>query len=174
MRNQPRVIRTQESRNSWRQYPSGFYLRPRADPVPQLSIPKFLPERTGLQGVLTHRLARGTSNSKRATPANTRDIQMTRGKGKNISNRNQGYLFLSEPSFLTTASPGYPNTSEKQGSDLKSHLMMMIEDFKKDINNSLYNWEQNTHGRSYRDKIWSCDERMDHLVIAISRDPSHN
>jgi hypothetical protein len=28
--------------------------------------------------------------------------------------------------------------------------------------------------RSYRDKIWSCDERMDHLVIAISRDPSHN
>jgi hypothetical protein len=27
---------------------------------------------------------------------------------------------------------------------------------------------------SYRDKIWSCDERMDHLVIAISRDPSHN
>jgi hypothetical protein len=23
-------------------------------------------------------------------------------------------------------------------------------------------------------KIWSCDERMDHLVIAICRDPSHN
>ena len=35
-------------------------------------------------------------------------------------------------------------------------------------------WEQNTHRRSYRDKIWSCDERMDHLVIAICRDPSHN
>jgi hypothetical protein len=34
--------------------------------------------------------------------------------------------------------------------------------------------EQNTHGGSYRDKIWSCDERMDHLVIAICRDPSHN
>ena len=31
-----------------------------------------------------------------------------------------------------------------------------------------------THGRSCRDKIWSCDERMDHLVIAISRDPSHD
>jgi hypothetical protein len=29
-------------------------------------------------------------------------------------------------------------------------------------------------GRSYRAKIWSCDERMVHLVIAISRDPSHN
>jgi hypothetical protein len=34
-------------------------------------------------------------------------------------------------------SPGYPNTPEKQDSDLKSHLMMMIDDFKKDINNSL-------------------------------------
>ena len=33
---------------------------------------------------------------------------------------------------------------------------------------------QNTHRRSYRDKIWSCEERMDHLVIAICRDPSHN
>jgi hypothetical protein len=31
----------------------------------------------------------------------------------------------------------YPNTTRKQDSDLKSHLMVMIEDFKKDINNSL-------------------------------------
>jgi hypothetical protein len=35
-------------------------------------------------------------------------------------------------------------------------------------------WEQNTHGRSYRDKVWSWDKRMDHLETAISRDPSHN
>jgi hypothetical protein len=34
--------------------------------------------------------------------------------------------------------------------------------------------EQNTHGRSYRDKVWSCDKRMDHLETAISRDPPHN
>ena len=27
---------------------------------------------------------------------------------------------------------------------------------------------------SYRNKIWSCDEMMDYLVIAICRDPSHN
>jgi translation initiation factor 2B subunit (eIF-2B alpha/beta/delta family) len=32
---------------------------------------------------------------------------------------------------------GYPNTSEKQDTDLKSHLMIMIEDFNEDINNSL-------------------------------------
>ena len=62
---------------------------------------------------------------------------MAKGKGKNISNRNQGYLASSEPSSPTIASPGYTITLEKQDSDLKSLLMMMIEDFKKDINNSL-------------------------------------
>jgi hypothetical protein len=34
-------------------------------------------------------------------------------------------------------SPGKTNIPEKQDSDLKSHLMMMIEDFKKDINNCI-------------------------------------
>ena len=76
-------------------------------------------------------------------PTNTRDNQMERGKGKNISNRNQGYVALSEPSSPTTASPGYTNTLEKQDSDLKSHLMMMINDFKKDMNNSLKEIQKN-------------------------------
>jgi hypothetical protein len=62
---------------------------------------------------------------------------MVRGKHKNIGNRNQYYLATSEHSSPTTASPGYPNTHEKQDSELNSHLMEMIEDFKKDINNSL-------------------------------------
>ena len=35
-------------------------------------------------------------------------------------------------------------TPEKQDSDLKSLLMMMIEDFKKDINNSLKELQENT------------------------------
>jgi hypothetical protein len=69
---------------------------------------------------------------------------MVRVKGKNISNRNQGYMASSEPSSSTTVSPGYHNTPEKQDSDLKSHLMMMIEDIKKDITNSLKEIEQNT------------------------------
>ena len=58
-------------------------------------------------------------------------------KHKNISNRNQGYLASSEPNSPTIASPGYTITLEKQDSDLKSLLMMMIEDIKKDITNSL-------------------------------------
>ena len=68
---------------------------------------------------------------------------MVISKGKNISNRNQGYLVSSEASSPTTGSPRYPNTPGKQDSDLKSHLMMMIEDFK-DINYSLKEIQENT------------------------------
>jgi hypothetical protein len=59
------------------------------------------------------------------------------GKHKKISIRNQGYLASSEPNSPTIASPGYTITLEKQDSDLKSVIVMVIEDFKKDINNSL-------------------------------------
>jgi hypothetical protein len=77
-------------------------------------------------------------------PAKTKENQMARGKGKNISNRNQGYLASSEPSPPIRVGTGNPKTSENQDSVLESHLMMMIEDFKKDINNSLKEIQQNT------------------------------
>jgi hypothetical protein len=51
-------------------------------------------------------------------------------------------LASSQPNSPTLASPGYTITLEKQDSDLKSPLMM-IEDFKKDISNSL--------GKKYRE-----------------------
>jgi hypothetical protein len=60
---------------------------------------------------------------------------MAEGKHKNLTKRNQDHSASSEPSTHTTASPGYPNTPEKQNSDLKSYLMMLVEHFKKDINN---------------------------------------
>jgi hypothetical protein len=69
---------------------------------------------------------------------------MGRYKYKKMSNRNQGYVALSEPTSPTTASFGYPNTRENQGSYLKLHLMMMIEDFKNNINNSLKEIQENT------------------------------
>ena len=69
---------------------------------------------------------------------------MAGGKYKNISNRNQGYLTSSEPSSPSIASPGYTITLEKQDLDLKSLLMMVIEDFKKDIKNSLKEIQENT------------------------------
>jgi hypothetical protein len=46
-------------------------------------------------------------------------------------------LAPSEPSSSTTASPGYTNTPENQGNNLKSHLIKMIEAFKKDIKSSI-------------------------------------
>ena len=81
--------------------------------------------------------------SETARPANTRDNKMMKGKGKNINNRNQGYLVSSEPNSPSTRSTGYPNTSKKkknQDSDLKSHFMMMLED----INNTLKEIQENT------------------------------
>jgi hypothetical protein len=74
----------------------------------------------------------------------TRDNQMVRGKCKNICNKKQGYLSSSEPSSPTIESPGYPITTKKQDSDIKSLFVMMIEGFKKDINNSLKEIQENT------------------------------
>jgi hypothetical protein len=62
---------------------------------------------------------------------------MGKGKCKNLSKRNQDHWASSEPSTPTIASPGYPNTPEKQDLDLKSYLRMLVEDFKKGIDNSL-------------------------------------
>jgi septal ring factor EnvC (AmiA/AmiB activator) len=58
---------------------------------------------------------------------------MAGGKHKNRSNRNQGYLASSEPNSPIIASPGYTITPEKQDMYLKSLLMMMMEDFKEEI-----------------------------------------
>ena len=104
----PRVIQTQEPRNSRGQDPSSFCLHLGADPVPQLNIPKFLPESTGLPGVLIHRHQEGQATSEAARPVNTTGNQITRGKVKDISKRNQGYVASSEPRCPTVASPGCP------------------------------------------------------------------
>ena len=83
-------------------------------------------------------------------PFNTRGNQMAKGRGKNLTYSNQWYLASSESSYPTTASPWYPQQLEKQVLDLKSHLMMLIEDFKKDINNSLEKIQEN---RFKREKV---------------------
>jgi hypothetical protein len=62
---------------------------------------------------------------------------MAKGKCKILTNRNQDHPPSTEPSTPTSASPGHPNTPEKLDPDLKSYLMIMVEDIKKDFNNSL-------------------------------------
>ena len=69
---------------------------------------------------------------------------MVKGKRKNLTNRNQDHSPSSEPSTTTSPSPGHPNTPEKLDPDLKAYLMMMVEDIKKDINNSLKETQENT------------------------------
>ena len=71
---------------------------------------------------------------------------MAKGKCKNLTNKNQDHSASSEPSTPTTASPGYPNTTEKQDlkQDLKSYLIMLVEDIKKGINNSLEEIQENS------------------------------
>jgi hypothetical protein len=69
---------------------------------------------------------------------------MAKGKRKNLTNRNQDQSPSSEPSTPTSHSPGHHNTHEKLGRDLKANLMMMLEDIKKDFNNSLKEIQENT------------------------------
>jgi hypothetical protein len=74
---------------------------------------------------------------------NTRDFQMAKGKHKDLTKRNQEHWASSEPS-THTMSPGYSSTPEKQDSDIKSYLMMVVEDLKKGINNSLKEIQKNS------------------------------
>ena len=85
-------------------------------------------ERVGLPAVLT-RLKNHRRNKllpETARISNTRDYQMAKGIGKNLTNRNQDHWESSEPSMPTIASPEYANTPEKQDSDLKSYLIMLV------------------------------------------------
>jgi hypothetical protein len=69
---------------------------------------------------------------------------MANGKCKNLTNRNQDHSPSSEPRTPTSASPQYPNTPEKQDSDFKSYLIMVVEEIKKGFNNSHKEMQENT------------------------------
>jgi hypothetical protein len=69
---------------------------------------------------------------------------MAKGKHKNLTKRNKDHAPSSEPSTPTSASPWHPNTPEKLEADVKAYLMMMVEDIKKDFNNSLKEKQENT------------------------------
>jgi len=79
---------------------------------------------------------------------------MARGKHRNPSNRNQDIMASSQPNCPIKANTEYPNTPEKQDLDLKSHLIMVMEDFKKDIKNSLREMQENTNkqAEAYREE----------------------
>ena len=69
---------------------------------------------------------------------------MAKGKDKSLTNRNHDHSPSSECSTPNSPSPGHPNTPKKLDPDLKAYLMMMVEDIKKDFNNSLKEMQENT------------------------------
>jgi hypothetical protein len=69
---------------------------------------------------------------------------MAKGKHKNLTNRNQDHSPSSELRTSTPPSPGHHHTPGKLDPDLKAYLMMMVEDTKKDFNNSLKEIQENT------------------------------
>ena len=69
---------------------------------------------------------------------------MAKGKHKDLTNRNQDHSPSSEHSIPTPHSPGHPTTPDKIDPDLKAYLIMMVEDIKKDFNNSLKEIQENT------------------------------
>jgi len=68
---------------------------------------------------------------------------MAKGKHKNLTNRNQDHSPSSEPSTPISLTPGHTNTPEYLDPDLKAYPMMMVEDIKKDFNNSLKEIQEN-------------------------------
>jgi hypothetical protein len=86
---------------------------------------------------------------------------MVKGKLKNLTNRNKDHLASSERSIPTTASPGYPNTPGKHDSDLKSYLIMLVEDFKKGVNNS-------------HKEIWENTDKQVEVLKRKHKNPSKN
>ena len=69
---------------------------------------------------------------------------MVKGKHKILLTKTKTNKTSSGPSTPSSASPGHPNTPEKQDMDLKAYLMMMVEDIKKEFNNSLKEIQENT------------------------------
>lgn len=56
-------------------------------------------------------------------------------------------MALSEFCSHITANPGYPNTPEEQDYDPKSHVMMIMEAFKEEINKLLKEIQKNTNSQ---------------------------
>jgi hypothetical protein len=87
--------------------PSGFH------PCSELILHHSAPYTNSSQSTDTEACRREKSQSETARPANTRDSHMVRGKGKNISNKNQSDLTSSKPSSSNTASSGYLQHTRK-------------------------------------------------------------
>jgi hypothetical protein len=69
---------------------------------------------------------------------------MAKSKHKTPTKRNQEHSPSSERSTPTAPSPGHHNTTGNLDPDLKTVLMMMVKDLKKDFHNSLKEMQEST------------------------------
>ena len=69
---------------------------------------------------------------------------MVQCKRKNLTNRKQDTHHHQNAAFPPHPVLGHPNTPEKIVPELKAYLMMMVDDIKKDVNNSLKEIQENT------------------------------
>jgi hypothetical protein len=85
-------------------------------------------------------------------------------------------LASSEPNFSSVSSPGYTTALEKQDPDLKSLLMIMMEDFKKGINNSLEEIEENTgkHVEALKDETQKSLKELQENTIKQVKEMNKN
>jgi hypothetical protein len=98
---------------------------------------------------------------------------MPKCKRKNLTKRNKDHTPSSEHTTPTSPSPGYPNTPEKLDLDIKAYLMMMVEDIKKDFNNSLKEIEENTANelQVLKDKQESTSKQvMEKKILDLKRE----
>ena len=100
---------------------------------------------------------------------------MAKCKCKNLTKRNQDHSQSSEPSTPNSASPGHHNTPEKLHPDLKTYFMMMVENIKKDINNSLKEIQENTakqvedHKEEAQKSLKEFQENMNKQVMELNK-----
>jgi hypothetical protein len=98
-------------------------------------------ERAGLAGVLTqaYRPTGGIRSSQRQQERLTPKITRWRKTNTRIfPTENKTPWHHQNPVLPPQQVVGSPNTLENGDSDLKSYLMMLIEDFKKDINSQVW------------------------------------
>ena len=97
---------------------------------------------------------------------------MAKGKCRNVTNRNQGNMAAAEHKSPLIASPGYPNTPKKQDLDVKSLVVMLLQEHMKDINKSLKEIQEKNDQklealtRETQKSLKEIQENMSQMIVA--------
>jgi hypothetical protein len=127
--------------------PFCLHLYPGVRDLPQLSVHESCQGRAHLPRVLTqaYRCIGGTSSSQRQQDQLTPEITRWQKASARTLPKKPGLHGIIRTQFSQRSNPWIPQQTRKSRFGFKkSHLMMLVEDFKKDINNSLKEIQANT------------------------------